>query len=87
MFRSASKAAEANIGATSWTLDQVAQWLQSIQLADAEAVFRKERITGKALVELTDADLRELGLSLGERKIFIKEKEQLLAKSVTYFHE
>jgi class 3 adenylate cyclase/DNA-binding transcriptional ArsR family regulator len=46
------------------------EWLNSIGLADYIPAFRDNRITADQLRELTDADLRELGLTIGERLRF-----------------
>jgi hypothetical protein len=80
MFRAAKS--ESGPGCVAWTIDNVAEWLKQIQLMEYEAVFRKEKISGKALLELTESDLKELQLSLGDRKVFLKERESLMAKQV-----
>jgi class 3 adenylate cyclase/predicted ATPase/DNA-binding transcriptional ArsR family regulator len=46
------------------------EWLRSIGLADRIPAFRENRITIDQLRALTDADLRELGLTIGERLRF-----------------
>ncbi len=46
------------------------QWLRSVGLADHVDAFLAERVTIPDLPHLTDGDLRELGLSLGERRRF-----------------
>src|SRR6516164_3276994 len=43
-------------------------WLQQIGLAEHAETFRTEKIDAAVLPTLTDADLRELGLPLGDRK-------------------
>ena len=43
-------------------------WLQQIGLAEHAELFRAEKIDAAVLPTLTDADLRELGLPLGDRK-------------------
>ena len=45
-------------------------WLSSIGLAERLDAFRAQGITADQLAELTDDDLRELGLTIGERKRF-----------------
>jgi hypothetical protein len=47
------------------------EWLTSIGLADRIAAFRDNGITRDNFAELTENDLRELGLTIGERKRFI----------------
>lgn len=46
------------------------EWLRSIGLGHCIPAFRANRITADQLPKLTDADLRELGLTIGERLRF-----------------
>lgn len=46
------------------------EWLRSIGLVDRLTVFREQGIELAQLGDLTDEDLRELGLTIGERKRF-----------------
>jgi class 3 adenylate cyclase/predicted ATPase len=46
----------------------IATWLQQIGLGEHTETFRTEKIDAAVLPTLTDADLRELGLPLGDRK-------------------
>jgi class 3 adenylate cyclase/predicted ATPase len=46
----------------------VDEWLSSIGLAERIAAFHAQGISADQLAELTDDDLRELGLTIGERK-------------------
>ncbi len=48
----------------------VEEWLSSIGLRERGAAFRAQGIGADHLGELTDDDLRELGLTIGERKRF-----------------
>jgi class 3 adenylate cyclase len=48
----------------------VEEWLRSIGLADRVEAFRQQGITEDQLGELTEDDLRELGLTIGERRRF-----------------
>jgi len=48
----------------------VEEWLRSIGLEHHIDGFRAERIERAQLVDLTEADLRELGLTIGERRRF-----------------
>jgi class 3 adenylate cyclase/predicted ATPase/DNA-binding transcriptional ArsR family regulator len=52
-------------------------WLRSIGLAERIPAFRENRITADQLRELTDDDLRELGLTIGERLRFKSALAQL----------
>ncbi len=46
------------------------EWLRSIGLGHCVPAFLDNRITLDQLPKLTDADLRELGLTIGERLRF-----------------
>ena len=50
----------------------VAAWLRDLGLERYAAAFLDAEITPEALPELTDADLRELGLPLGPRRVLLK---------------
>ena len=46
------------------------EWLASIGLGHLIPAFREQKITLEQLADLTEADLRELGLKIGERRRF-----------------
>jgi hypothetical protein len=50
----------------------VAAWLRLLGLERYEATFHDNEITYAVLPELTDSDLKELGLPLGPRKLILK---------------
>ena len=50
----------------------LAVWLRDLGLERYAPVFQDAEITVETLPELTDADLRELGLPLGPRKLVLK---------------
>ncbi len=50
----------------------VVQWLDQLGLGTYAAVFAENDIDGEVLSELTDQDLKELGISLGHRKKLLK---------------
>ncbi|MBT5040588.1 MAG: hypothetical protein HOM52_18935, partial [Rhodospirillaceae bacterium] len=53
--------------------DNISKWLQSINLEKYEDNFRRNDITPEILPELTDSDLRDMGVdSLGARKTILK---------------
>lgn len=52
--------------------DSVRKWLQQLGLEDWESVFAENDIDAEVLPELTDADLKELGLTLGQRKKLLR---------------
>ncbi len=51
---------------------QIAKWLDAIGLAKYQWVFADNEIDRSLLPKLTEADLKELGLSLGARKKFLE---------------
>jgi len=53
-------------------MDDIAAWLEEIGLGQHTELFRANDITASVLPELTDEDLRELGLSLGHRRLLLK---------------
>lgn len=56
----------------------IKQWLASIRLAEYSDMFVEQGFDRQGLAEITDADLRELGLSsMGHRKIFLREAARL----------
>lgn len=62
-----------------WTIEQVACWLEKIKMEKYIPLFKKQEITGEALVELTYNDLKiELGIdAVGPLKIITKHLEDL----------
>lgn len=68
---------------SSWTSAQLGTWLQSIGLGDLVANFVKEGISGATLRDLSENDLKELGLNMGQRKTFMRERETLLAQQAS----
>jgi class 3 adenylate cyclase/predicted ATPase len=50
----------------------VATWLKELGLERYEPAFRDNEITSAVLPKLTDADLKELGLPLGPRKLLLE---------------
>jgi len=55
----------------------VAEWLQALGLAVHAEAFRRNDITFDVLRHLSDADLKELGLSLGHRRILMDAVRRL----------
>src|SRR5262245_13884573 len=51
---------------------EVAAWLRDLGMERYAAAFLDAEITPEALPELTEADLRELGLPLGPRRVLLK---------------
>src|SRR5918998_1915987 len=61
----------------------VTAWLCDLGLERYAQAFLDAEVTPEALPELTDADLRELGLPLGPRKIVLKAIRGLAGPSAT----
>jgi len=59
-----------------WTVDNVCQWLQSVQFDDYIPKFKKSHIDGELLISLTDDDLKNLGVDDGfhRKKILLRRK-------------
>ena len=55
----------------------VEQWLKNLGLSRYAENFRRNDIDFRALVYLSDSDLKELGVSLGHRRILLAELETL----------
>jgi len=60
----------------------IAEWLRSLGLERYAHAFRDAEVSTEVLPELTETDLRELGLPLGPRKIVLKAI-QVLADAPT----
>ena len=60
----------------------VAAWLRELGLDHYAQAFRAAEITASALPHLTDADLRELGLPLGPRRVVLGAIRELVASSI-----
>ena len=61
----------------------VSAWLRNLGLERYEPAFRDNEITAEVLPELTDADLRELGLPIGPRRAALKAIRSMAGPSVT----
>jgi class 3 adenylate cyclase/predicted ATPase len=53
-------------------MDDIAAWLENIGLGQHAELLRANDITAAVLTELTDEDLRDLGISLGHRRLLLK---------------
>jgi len=61
-----------------WQPDEVGTWLQRIKLPQYRERFIQEEITGMDLIDLTEADLLELGVvSVGHRKLLLRNVSKL----------
>src|ERR1700760_141242 len=61
----------------------VGGWLRSLGLGQYEALFRASEIDADILPELTDVDLKELGVPLGHRKRLLKAISGLAAAATS----
>ncbi len=50
----------------------IGDWLRQLGLERYEQTFRDNGVEPRVLPELTDADLKELGLTLGHRRLLLK---------------
>jgi hypothetical protein len=56
-----------------WSVNETAAWLESIDLPELKRQFIDQEVSGSELLELTDHDLREMGVDkLGHRKKIIR---------------
>eukprot|EP01111_Echinosteliopsis_oligospora_P011599 TRINITY_DN3866_c0_g1_i1.p1 TRINITY_DN3866_c0_g1~~TRINITY_DN3866_c0_g1_i1.p1 ORF type:complete len:774 (-),score=200.90 TRINITY_DN3866_c0_g1_i1:402-2723(-) len=59
----------------SLSVSEVAEWLKQINQDILVDIFTKEEVDGLTLRDLTEADLKDLGLTLGQRKSVIRERQ------------
>ena len=62
-------------------MPDIGDWLASIRLERYRQAFLKNGIDLDVVDDLTDADLKELGLSLGDRKRFLRAAATLAQQS------
>ena len=55
----------------------IGDWLRQLGLERYAQAFRENDIVSSVLPELTDADLKELGVTLGHRRLLLKAIEEL----------
>ncbi|WP_046865959.1 adenylate/guanylate cyclase domain-containing protein [Microvirga massiliensis] len=60
---------------------QIESWLQKVGLGRYAEIFRKSDVDFRALPHLTEADLRELGISLGHHQIMLAAIKDLTGES------
>lgn len=58
-------------------MQQIAQWLEKLGLSDYASRFAENRIDFSVLRDLTDQDLKELGVVLGDRKKLLRAIAEL----------
>ena len=54
-------------------MQQIADWLQKLDLGQYARRFAENDITFSILADLTDQDLKEIGVSLGHRRLLLRE--------------
>src|SRR5262252_5138695 len=54
-------------------MQQIADWLQKLGLGQYAQRFTENDITFSILADLTDQDLKEIGVSLGHRRQLLRE--------------
>jgi class 3 adenylate cyclase/predicted ATPase len=64
-------------------MTDIAAWLKELGLERYESAFRESEITTAVLPELTEADLKELGLPLGPRKLLLRAIASLTTRSAS----
>jgi len=63
----------------------VAAWLRELGLGRYEAAFRENDIVPAILPELTDRDLKDLGISLGHRRLLLRAIRTLADDQSGYY--
>ena len=58
-------------------MQQIADWLQKLGLGQYAQRFAENDITFSILADLTDQDLKEIGVSLGHRRQLLREIARL----------
>jgi len=58
-------------------VSQIAQWLETLGLSEYATVFAKNRVDLSVLPDLSDEDLKELGIPLGDRRRLMRAITQL----------
>ncbi len=61
-------------------MKSVDDWLETIGLSEYAGLFARNKVDVEVLIELTDADLREIGIPLGPRKKMLREIGDLVAR-------
>ena len=59
-------------------MSDIAAWLERLELGKYADVFADNDIDIDVLAELSDADLKDLGVSLGERKRLLKAGDKVV---------
>ena len=63
-------------------MPDIGDWLRSIKLEAIEPLFREQNIEFEVLRDLTDQDLREIGISLGHRKRLLRAIAEIVEEDI-----
>ena len=63
-------------------MQEIAQWLEKLGLAEYAPRFLENRIDLSVLPDLTDQDLKDLGIVLGDRRKLLRAIAELGARGV-----
>ena len=58
-------------------MQQVAEWLEALGMSEYVQRFAENRINSSVLADLTDQDLKELGIVLGDRRKLLRAIAEL----------
>jgi PAS domain S-box-containing protein len=63
---------------SAWSVGDVANWLDTLDISDARAVFIENEISGGELLDLADVDLKNMGITkVGQRKRILQKVAEL----------
>ena len=58
-------------------MQQIAEWLEALGMSEYVQRFAENRIDSSVLADLTDQDLKELGIVLGDRRKLLRAIAEL----------
>ena len=67
-------------------MQQIADWLKNLGMSEYAQRFAENDIDASVLPELTDEDLKDLGVSLGHRRKMLRAIRDLSGASVAVRH-
>ena len=67
-------------------MPEVVDWLKTLGMSEYAERFAESDIDTSVLCELTDQDLKELGVSLGHRRKMLRAIAELVAVPPTHLH-
>jgi len=61
-----------------WNADEVADWLDLLEISETKDLFLENAIGGSELLDLSDADLRSMGIAkVGHRKKILSKVAEM----------